>query len=156
MERLMDTLMRELENISNKGLTTSNLDTAYKIVKMYNKLKEVEHWDNESGNSYNGGSYNDGSSSRRSHYVRGHYSRDGYNNGDSYGGYSSGDSYGQYMDSKRAYRSNRSGDCKARMMDTLEDYMEDFTRQMEELARDADCQEERETINRYIAKIKQL
>lgn len=152
MERLMDTLMRELENISNKGLTTSNLDTAYKIVKMYNKLKEVEHWDNESGNSYNGGSYNGDTSSRRSHYVRGHYSRDGYNNGDSYGG----DRYGEYMDSKRAYRTTHSGDCKARMMDTLEDYMEDFTRQMEELARDADCQEERETINRYIAKIKQL
>lgn len=154
MDRLIEMLMRELENISNKGLTTANLDTAYKIVKMYNKLKEVEHWDSESG-------YEGGNSGK--HYVRGHYSRDNdsYNNGDSYRSYNgrgsyNNDSYNEYMDSKRAYRNNHSGDCKARMMDTLEEYMEDFTRQMEELARDADCQEERETINRYISKIKQF
>lgn len=42
------------------------------------------------------------------------------------------------------------------MIDTLEMYMSDFVKDMEELARDADCSEERETINRYIRKIKEL
>ena len=44
----------------------------------------------------------------------------------------------------------------ARLMDTLEDYMDDFTKQMEEMMRDSDCAEERNTIKRYIDKIKNL
>ena len=113
----------------------------------------------DEGNSYeNGSSY----ARRGEHYVRGHYSR---NNGNSRnagysedgysmdGGYSG---YDRYMDSKQSYRSNKSPECKQRLMDTLEEYMDDFTKQMEEMMRDSDCQEERTTIKRYIDKIKNL
>ena len=41
-------------------------------------------------------------------------------------------------------------------MDNLEQYMDDFTQQMEEMLRDSDCQEERATIKRYIEKIKNI
>ena len=41
-------------------------------------------------------------------------------------------------------------------MSTLEDYMDDFSAQMEEMLRDADCREERETIKRYLDKIKAI
>lgn len=39
-------------------------------------------------------------------------------------------------------------------MNRLDDYMDNFTKEMEDMLKDADCQEERETINRYIQKIK--
>ena len=41
-------------------------------------------------------------------------------------------------------------------MDTLEDYMDDFSQKMEEMLRDSDCAEERTTIKRYLDKIKNL
>ena len=99
--------------------------------------------------------YDDGGDSyarRGEHYVRGHYSRadSGYSGA---GGYS-GDHYGRYMDSKQSYRSDKSSGCKQRLMETLEDYMEEFTGQMEEMLKDADCAEERDTIKRYLSKIK--
>lgn len=110
--------------------------------------------DYENDSSYRG---------RRSgeHYVRGHYSREGHSRNGGYsrdGGYG-GDysqNYDRYMDSKQSYRSSKSPECKQRLMDTLEDYMDDFSRQMEEMLRDSDCAEERSTIKRYLDKIKNI
>lgn len=106
----------------------------------------------ESGNGYDdGNSY----ARRGEHYVRGHYSRnDGYSRGGSLDGYSG--NYDRYMDSKQSYRSSKSPECKQRLMDTLEDYMDEFSRQMEEMLRDSDCTEERATIKRYLDKIKSI
>ena len=39
-------------------------------------------------------------------------------------------------------------------METLDEYMETFTDKMKEMLKDADCSEERETIKRYIDKLK--
>lgn len=137
MQRMLSEVANEAEKIAEKGLTTANIDAACKLVDMWYKLKKMDGYSQSDsyGNSY-GDSYG-------RHYVRGHYSRDN-------------DRYNEYMDSKRSYRNTHSGDCKAKMVDTLEMYMDDFTKQMEELARDADCQEERDTINRYINKIKRI
>lgn len=89
------------------------------------------------------------------HYVRGHYSRDdGYSHDGYSGAYS--DTYDRYMDSKQSYRSSKSPECKQRLMDSLESYMDDFTRQIEEMSRDADCQEEREMINKFMRKLKSI
>lgn len=41
-------------------------------------------------------------------------------------------------------------------MNTLEEYMDDFSAQMEEMLRDSDCREERDTIKRYLDKIKAI
>lgn len=84
------------------------------------------------------------------------YSRDGgySNNYLMDGGYSG--NYGRYMDSKQSYRSSKSPECKQRLMETLEEYMDDFSKQMEEMLRDSDCQEERNTIKRYLEKIKNI
>lgn len=185
MNKMLDVICDEIRKIADKGLTTSNLETAYKLVDMYKDLKNTEYWctkgeyytavldemqggysearkrdsmgrysradgrtmpDYDRDSSYRG---------RRSgeHYVRGHYSRnDGYSRD---GGYS-GDRYNEYMDSKASYRSSGSPECKQRLMDTLEEYMDDFSRQMEEMLRDSDCAEERTTIKRYLDKIKNI
>ena len=155
MYKVCSMVENELEKISEKGLTTANIEVAYKLIDMYKDLKTVESME---GSGYSG---ND---SYGRHWVRGHYSRDnGSNYGDSYRGYSmtnadynKDESYNSYLDSKRRYRSNKTMDCKDRMMDALDQYMAAFTKKMEELAEEADCAEEKQTIERYINKIKSV
>lgn len=182
MEKLCGVIEEELQKIADKGLNTGNLETAYKLIDMYKDLKNTEYWDikgeyymNEMGGYSearrrdNMGRYSrddgrmapdyDRDSSyrgRRSgdHYVRGHYSRDGYPRNGAMDGYSG--NYDRYMDSKASYRTSKSPECKQRLMDTLETYMDDFSQQMEEMLRDSDCQEERATIKRYLDKIKNI
>lgn len=150
---------KELDKIADKGLTTANIDVAYKLIDMYKDVKQVE--------SMEDGGYSEDSYGR--HWVRGHYSRD---NGDSYNSYgdsyrggsyrgygrsmAADDNYNNYLENKRRYRSNKTVDCKERMMQSLDDYMDSFTKKMEELAEEADCAEEKQTIERYINKIKSV
>lgn len=93
--------------------------------------------------------YDNGTSYARrgEHYVRGHYSRA---NG------SGNDSYSEYMDSKQSYRNGKSEDCKRRMLAALEEHMDALTEELGEMSKDADCREERETIARYIDKLKKM
>lgn len=184
MEKLCNLICDELDKIAEKGLTTTNLETAYKLVDMYKDLKDAdyrsakkEYYEQEMGmDGYSEarrrdsmGRYSradgrmmpdyDRDSSyrgRRSgeHYVRGHYSRTGYDDRGYSGDYN--ENYDRYMDSKQSYRSNKSPECKQRLMDSLEGYMDDFTRQIEEMSRDADCQEEREMINKFLRKLKNI
>jgi len=93
--------------------------------------------------------YDRGSSYARrgEHYVRGHYSRaNGAGN----------DSYSEYMDSKQSYRNGKSEDCKRRMLAALEEHMDALTEELGEMSKDADCREERETISRYIDKLRKM
>lgn len=180
MEKLCNLICDELDKIAEKGLNTGNLDTAYKLIDMYKDLKDAdyctiktEYYEQEMGmDGYSEaqgrdsmGRYSqadgrmvpdyDRDSSYRGrsggeHYVRGHYSRAGYGDGD----YSN--RYDRYMDSKQSYRSSKSPECKQRLMSTLEDYMSDFSRKMEEMLRDSDCAEERTMIKRYLDKIKNI
>lgn len=176
MDKLCRVVEEELRKIADKGLNTGNLDTAYKLIDMYKDLKNTEYWEGKleyymgemCGYSQEGYSrYEGGHSERRKRDRYGRYSRDdgsNYENGDSFrrgysrnsyldGGYSG---YDRYMDSKQSYRSSKSPECKQRLMDTLEDYMDDFTQRMEEMMRDSDCAEERTTIKRYLDKIKNI
>ncbi|MDE6471063.1 MAG: exocyst complex component Sec6 family protein [Eubacterium sp.] len=181
IKRLCEKIETELNNIAEKGLTTGNIDTAYKLIDMYKDIKNTEYWETKSEyydavlDEMQGGEYSskrdsmgrysrDGERTDRhydmdssyrgrrrgEHYVRGHYSRSGAPDG------YSGNHYEKYIDSKHAYRSAGSPECKERLMNTLEDYMDDFARQMEEMLRDSDCAEERTTIKRYLDKIKNL
>lgn len=182
IEKLCNVIEEELHKIAEKGLNTGNLDTAYKLIDMYKDLKNTEYWDIK-GEYYmemlgGGHSEYDGYSERgRKRDSMGRYSREGGMN-NSYGnnsyserrgmysnrgysrnnmGYSGNDRYDEYMDSKQSYRSSgNSPECKQRLMDTLEDYMDDFSKKMEEMLRDSDCAEERTTIKRYLDKIKNL
>lgn len=175
MDKLCHVVEQELHKIAEKGLNTGNIDTAYKLIDMYKDLKNTEYWDgkleyymSEMGGysqAVYGRDYDNGHSERRKRDRMGRYSRDdGYEHGDSLrrgysrNGYSDGgySGYDRYIDSKQSYRANKSPECKQRLMDTLEDYMDDFTKQMEEMMRDSDCAEERNTIKRYIDKIKNI
>lgn len=180
IERLCDIIEEELGKIAEKGLTTGNLETAYKLIDMYKDLKNTKYWDtkseyymevlsemrggysqedNYSNRQDNRGRYSraDGRmapdyeqessyANRGKHYVRGHYSR-----------LSGHDPYMDYMDGKQSYRSGgRTEDCKNRMIGALEEHMEMLTQDLGEMSKDSDCREERETIKRYIDKLRNM
>lgn len=197
MEKLCKVIEQELDKIAEKGLTTSNLETAYKLIDMYKDLKNTEYWEQkgeyyeyvlaemqggysesgyammdddysmrgrkrdrmgrysrEDGMSYEGGqSMARGRGGNRGGNNRGRnqYSREGSYAMD--GGYSM---YDRYMDSKQSYRANQSMDGKQRLMDSLEEYMDDFTEKIKEMHRDADTPEEREMISKFMSKLQNI
>lgn len=187
MQKLCKIIEQELEKIAEKGLTTSNLETAYKLVDMYKDIKNTEYWDTkgeyydtvlmEMQGGYSERNYSmmddDYSMRGRKRDSRGRYSREdgmSYEGGQSYargrggrgrgysrdGGYSMNDGYSMYMDAKQSYRNNQSMDGKQRLMDSLEDYMDDFTEKIKEMARDSDFPEEKEMINKFIGKLQTI
>lgn len=202
MEKLCKIIEEELKKISEKGLTTSNLETAYKLVDMYKDLKNTEYWEQkgeyymavleemegggessymrEGGYSREGGEY----SERRRRDSRGRYMRDGGQYEESQyserrggrggnnrgrnqysreGGYSRNDGYSRegemferYMNDKQMYRANGGQDGKQRLMESLEEYMDEFTEKVKEMSRDADTPEERELINKFMKKLQNM
>ena len=99
MKKFCEIIETELGKIAEKGLTTSNLDAAYKLVDMYKDLKNTDYWETK-GEYYDtvliemqgGYSHNDermmddGYSMRgRKRDSMGRYSRDdGYSMNDGY------------------------------------------------------------------------
>lgn len=179
MEKLCRLIETELEKITEKGLTTSNLETAYKLVDMYKDLKNTEYWETK-GEYYDTvlmemqGGYSENYSMLDDDYAMrgrkrdrmGRYSRDDgmrHDNRMRRGGrrdYSMDGGmdmmYNRYMDNKQSYRSDKSPDGKQRLMDSLEDYMDDFTEKIKEMHRDADTPEEREMISKFMTKLQNI
>lgn len=185
-ERLCERLEMEASKILDKSeMTTGGLDSLFKIIDIMKDIDNMKYWDvkceyynavldemqgggySERGYSRDGGyserrdsqgrysrndgrmpEYDRGSSyaSRGQHWVRGHYSRA-----------EGPDSYQRYMGEKQSYRSEgKSEDCKHRMLEALEDHMEMLTQELGEMSKDSDCREERETIKRYIEKLRNM
>lgn len=184
-ERLCERLEMEAGKILDKSeMTTGGLDSLFKIIDIMKDIENMKYWDkkceyydaildemhggySERGYSRDGGyserrdsqgrysrndgrmpEYDRGSSyaSRGQHWVRGHYSRA-----------EGPDSYQRYMGEKQSYRSEgKSEDCKHRMLEALEDHMEMLTQELGEMSKDSDCREERETIKRYIEKLRNM
>ena len=181
MKKLCELIESELHKIAEKGLTTSNLETAYKLVDMYKDLKNTEYWDTkgeyydyvlmemQGGYSENYAMMEDDYSMRgRKRDRMGRYSREDGMGGQSYArgrggrsrGYSMNDGgnsmYDRYMDSKMFYRSDKSQDSKQRLMESLEDYMDDFTEKIKEMYRDSETGEERELIGKFMSKLQNI
>lgn len=189
MKKFCEMIEMELGKIADKGLTTSNLDAAYKLVDMYKDLKNTDYWETK-GEYYDtvlmemqgGYSHNDGRMMDDDYSMRGRkrdrmgrYSRDDDMGGQSYarggrrdnrgrysrdGGYSMNDGgysmYDRYMDAKQSYRSNQSIDGKQKLMESLEDYMDDFTEKIKEMHRDAETGDERELISKFLSKLQNI
>lgn len=143
--RMCEIIESEIDKITEKGLTASNIEMAYKLIDMYKDIKTVEGMEEY---SYEG----DSSYGYRKRDSMGRYSREGaYNySNDAY------DPYVKYSQAKYDYRHSRSNGSKQAIMTSLDDYMNDITGKLTDMMRDADTQDERETIKRYISKIKSM
>ena len=179
MKKLCELIESELSKIAEKGLTTSNLETAYKLVDMYKDIKNTEYWETkgeyydtvlmEMQGGYSERDYpmmeDDYAMRGRKRDRMGRYARnDGMRHDDRMrrGGrrdYSMDDGYSMYdrvMDAKQSYRSEKSQDSKQRLMESLEDYMDDFTEKIKEMYRDSETGEERELIGKFMAKLQNI
>ena len=45
MHKLLERVEKELENIADKGLSSSNLETTYKLIDIYKDIKEHKYYD---------------------------------------------------------------------------------------------------------------
>lgn len=159
MERLEERICEELDKIAEKGLTTNNLETAYKLVDMYKDLKTVGAME-EAGYSETMAyenypiSMNDANSMARGRgrYAKrdrmGRYSNEGMNgmSNNRYMGRSYADE--QYSQAKMDYRNSRAG--KQDVMGALEDKMHELKEELKEMSKDSDFPEERQKIDKYV------
>lgn len=173
----------ELSKIADNGLTTGNLDMAYKLIDMYKDIKNTQYWDKKV-EYYNTvldemrSGYGERYSERgRKHDSMGRYSRsDGrmmypdYDRGSSYGDeshdYGAGrghysrsdgrDTYNDYMTQKQSYRSGKSEDCKRKMLAALEEHLDELTTELSDVSKDAECREERDLVKRYVDKLRNM
>lgn len=180
MHKLRENAEKELKAIEEKGLTSSNLDNAYKLVNMVEKIDKINMM--QDGGEYSRDGYSrdmedysrDRGYSRNSDYSRGgNYSND-YDNGNSYrrgrnqrnGQYMHRPNYSrlsgddtdmdEYRNRKREYSNSRDDMAKNKMLDALEDFMSGVHGMMKQMFKDADCREEREIIQNWARKIAEM
>jgi hypothetical protein len=148
-DKMLDVICEEIDKIADKGLTTGNLDTAFKLIDMYKDLKTVESMEEYDDDRYSQAR----GRMRAKRDSMGRYSR-GYDDGNSY---NDGD-YPErtYMDSKRMYRNDHSMASKKSMLAALDDFMADVHDKLKEIKRDADTPEERDTIEKYVNMLERM
>lgn len=183
MHKLRENAEKELKTIEEKGLTSSNLDNAYKLVEIMKGVDKIEMMQ-DGGYSQEGysrdmedysreGGYGGGNSRERGYSREGGYSND-YDNGNSYrrgrsertGRYVHRPNYSRlsgedtdmdkYREHKREYSNSRDEGSKNKMLDALEDFMSGVCGMMKQLTKDADCREEREVIQNWCRKIAEI
>ena len=181
MHKLRENAEKELKAIEEKGLTSSNLDNAYKLVEIMKGVDKIEMMQDGGGYSRDGYSrdmedysWERGGYSRNGDYSReGNYSND-YDNGNSYrrgrnqrtGEYMHRPNYSrlsgddtdmdEYRNRKREYSNSRDEGSKGRMLDALEDFMCGVSSMVKQICRDADCREEREIVKKYAREIAEM
>lgn len=179
MHKLRENAEKELKAIEEKGLTSSNLDNAYKLVEIMKGVDKIEMMQDGGGYSRDGYSRDMEDYSRDGGYGGGNsrdrgYSRDNYDNGNSYrrgrnqrtGEYMHRPNYSrlsgddtdmdEYRSRKMEYSNSRDDGTKNRMLDALEDFMSGVHGMMKQMFKDADCREEREIIQNWARKIAEM
>lgn len=178
MHKLRENAEKELKAIEEKGLTSSNLDNAYKLVEIMKGVDKIEMM--EEGGSYSRDGYSrdmeDYSRERGGYSRNGDYSREGnysndYDNGNSYrrgrsattGRYAHRPNYSrlsgddtdmdEYRSRKMEYSNSRDDMTKNKMLDALEDFMSGVCGMLKQIYRDSDVAEERQIIRKYAQQI---
>ena len=180
MHKLRENAEKELKAIEEKGLTSSNLDNAYKLVEIMKGVDKINMMQ-DGGYSQEGYSRDmeDYSRDRGGYSRNGDYSREGnysndYDNGNSYrrgrnqrnGQYMHRPNYSrlsgddtdmdEYRNRKRESSNSRDEGSKGRMLDALEDFMCGVSSMVKQICRDADCREERDIVKKYAREIAEM
>lgn len=175
MHKLRENAEKELKAIEEKGLTSSNLDNAYKLVEIMKGVDKIEMM--QDGGEYSRDGYSrdmeDYSRERGGYSRNGDYSQEGnysndYDNGNSYrrgrsattGRYVHRPNYSRlsgddtdmdrYKEDKRQYSNSRDGGDKERMLDSLERLVVNVCDMVVQIDRDCDCVDERDIIFKHV------
>lgn len=159
MQKLRENAEKELRAIEEKGLSSSNLENAYKLTEIIKGIDKIEMMQDSDGYSndrgystdsedYDGGnSYRRGRSRTTGRYMhRPNYSRLAGDDGN----------IEEYRQRKREYSNSRDGGDKERMLDALEDFMCGVSSMVKQICRDADCREERDIVKKYAREIAEM
>lgn len=175
MDKLKESIEKELTQIAEKGLTANTLQTAKTLVEMKKDLAELEEKEKEKEQGGYGmpryredhgeyREYRDQDYGRRSNY------RDDFNRGGS-GGYRESRGYGGYdirlrdhidriMDGAESYEYGRDrymhGGDEARLLDGIEKLMYGVCMLVESTMDFAETPQEKEVIRRHIQKLQKL
>lgn len=156
MDELMRRVKKELSTIADKGLTASNLDTAYKLIDIYKDIKEAEYYDHcNEGETYGarrGGSYYGEEEHRHDHDER-------YNKS-----YPLDEREERYITRMREGLYNydagrmryRDGGSKEKMIDGVDMAMGALVNFVEFMLDNVETSQEKEVIRKHIEKMKQL
>ncbi len=173
MHKLRENAEKELKMIEEKGISSSNIDNAYKLTEIIKGIDKIEMM--QDGGEYSRDRYSrdreDYSRDGRGYSRDGDYSRDDYENGNSYrrgrsrttGRYVSRDSGSslagdndrmeKYREMKREYSQARDNGSKNRMLDALDDYVGDTCDMIMQICKDSDCVEERNVMMPHIERL---
>lgn len=124
-------ICEEIDKIAEKGLTTGNLDTAYKLIDMYKDLQTVKGMEE----------YPEESQRQMRHYSNS-YGMDNRRMADY-----------NYSQAKREYRYSKDMSSRKNVMDSLEQKMRELRTELKEMSKDSDFPEEREKIDKYVEMI---
>lgn len=134
MNRFMDMVCTELDKYGDTGITSANLDRAYKLSQIKANLMDAEYKETKKYMMDSTGEYSLGITGKV--------------------GVSADPAYDDYMEAKKTYRYSHTMDCKRDLLDKLEKYMDEYTGKIQDMMRDAECQEERAMISRYLTKVR--
>lgn len=173
MHKLRENAEKELKAIEEKGLTSSNLDNAYKLVEIMKGVDKIEIMQDGGERDRYSRDGEDYSRERDGYSRNGNYSREGnysdnYDNGNSYrrgrnqrtGEYMHRPNYSRlsgddtdmdrYKEDKKNYSNSRDGRDKDRMLDSLETLVANVCDMVAQVYRDCDCPDERDIIIKHI------
>ena len=155
MDELLHKVKKELDTIGDKGITSSNLDTTYKLIDIYKDIKEACYYDTMVGKEsydardsrgrymdkrdWHDGTYSDRYyplSERDERYLT--RMREGLYN---------------YNEGRNRYRD---GESKERMIDGVEMAMGALVNFVEYMMDNVETQQEKDAIRKYIDKLKRV
>lgn len=181
MDKLKELIENEIKSIEENGIEVGKIETLSELVDIHKDLAEEEYWNAKKEDMkmryYEG--YGEGSYGRRGRDSRGRYTEGGYSRG-RYGERGTTDgrdrsrgSYGHYMpypemymdrmmegaegymEGMEEYRRGNYG-AKGQSVDSLEKMLEGIVAFVEEIQQDPEQQEEKEVVNHYIKKLKEM
>lgn len=170
MEKLKELVEKELKSMEESGIDSSNIDVIYKLVDIHKDIENEEYWKAKKEAMemrYNGEyeGYGEGYGRRRRD-SRGRYMAGGRggSRGGNYGHYMPYpemymermmDGMEGYMEGREEYnRGNYNG--KGQSVESLEKMLEGIVAFVEEIQQDPEQHEEKEVVNHYIRKLKEM
>lgn len=169
MHKLLERVEKELENIADKGLSSSNLETTYKLIDIYKDIKESKYYDEQCG-EYGAGRMRDsrgrymGDRDRDRRYDRDYHDYDDKWSDDRYGTYPMNTRINRYFDKIRDsmdtydydHERYRKGDNPDRLVEGMEMIMDAICNFVEELSDYAETSQEKEVIRKHLNKMKNI
>lgn len=148
MDKLKEQVNKGLEQLACEELNPQNIDTVGKLVDIKKDIAKIEHLEKEDNDMR----YYDEDYGRRRRDSRGRYM--GHHMPDVYWGRIE-DGYEGYMDGVERYRrGNYNG--KGQSIESLEKMLDGIVAFVDDIQNDPEQMEEKEVVNRYIRRLREM